>query len=288
MTILRTTRPLATLAALALVLAACGGSAATTATRDTPANGASSAETGAPTVEKIAYTDSVLADAATAQNEVSSGRFEIRATGSSAEMAGDLTVSGEFDTSREAARIVVDLSAIDLSTGEGDEEGTTLDLGDMFDRPMTILTIGPDTYLSGGFASMLGATDGKWLRLDSDSFNSDRTDSMTGGMPGDFGTPQDMFDEFRDSDLTVTEVGTATYDGVETTEYEITSDDPSVSPIRVWIGADDLIRHFETTQSPDGESAEMTLIGDLFGYGESVSIEAPDASTVIEAPDFGD
>lgn len=290
MTILRKTRPGAALAALALVLAACGGSATTTATQDATPEAASPdaapSKTGTPTVQKIAYSDSILAEAAAAQHEVTTGRFEIRTVADVPEAEGAITLTGAFDTARDLVQVTVDFSQFDLTdrsaTDEGD--GIALDLGNLFAEPMTIINVGEDTYMSGGFTSILGASDGEWLRLDSDDAGS-----MADEMPGDFGSPQDMFDEFRDHDMTVTEVGSAIYDGVNTTEYEITSDDPSVSTMRIWVGDDDLIRHFETTQHPDkADGGEVTLVGDLFGYGDPVSIEAPAPDTIVEGFDFGD
>jgi hypothetical protein len=253
------------IAALALVLGACGG-ASDTAKR---ASEVSTLElvTGAPTA---------AADAGTAHFE---GRVSMNLDGES------LTVpfSGDMDFAGTAFSMRMDLSDIpDAPPGAGAIEARLVD-GVM--------------YMNLG--GLLGAAPGlpagvEWMRLDLNDFGEFSGQAATEN-------PADVLQGLRDAG-TVELVGEESVDGVPTRHYraqvdtdealdnvsdelrdsaaEVRDQLPATIPLDVWIDDDGLPRRFRMQFEAAGVSADMEF--EFSDFGKDVDLSAPPEDETVD------
>lgn len=186
---------------------------------------------------------------------------------------------------------------------------------------MDMIIIGEDAWISMPMISGLLGTDATWIHMSAADLGPDFA-SMSGSP---FGTdPTSMLAGLEAIDEGVTEVGTETIDGVETTRYDLTMDygallssgsldeetrqqiedamgalggstDISI-PMSIWVDGDGVPRQIQMTipagammgaalgEGSADASIQMTM--NIVSYGEPVSIEAPPADEVAEGSDI--
>jgi hypothetical protein len=117
-------------------------------------------------------------------------------------------------------------------------------------------------------------------------------------------TPGDAITQLGRASERVTEVGTETVDGVETTHYRAPIDPTRIppadkqqkltkavyKPVDVWIDEDDRVRQvrldFTALSDPaEPERGRTVVTMKLFDFGETVDVEPPDPSLVVDSTD---
>lgn len=126
--------------------------------------------------------------------------------------------------------------------------------------------------------------DGSWLTFDADGENP-LGQEMTGAID-EIGDAADLSAALAENveHLTVTEVGSATVDGVETTEYHVVDAEGEVGmgeSYTIWIDGDNLPRRI-SLESDGGEPVEVIYKN----YGVDVEIEAPPEDEVVDLSDM--
>lgn len=240
---MRRTRLLSLLAALTLVVAACGGDdtatettqaaatdtsapATTSAAPETTMTEAPATTTTAPATtttaassgssEALAEFQAALSDTAAAESGRMEGSFAI--TGLEGAPAGTeftMPFSGAFDNAAGTFSFVLDMSGMASIAGEELPPG----FEDLFGE-LEVRQVGDVAYMRFPFFSAFLGVETEWLRMPA---------SEAGDAAGGFGgvapsNPGEFLSAFEGADATVEEIGTESVRGVETTHYRITVD----------------------------------------------------------------
>jgi hypothetical protein len=290
-------------ALLAVVAAGCGGG--------------SSSSTA--TLEPIGFEQ--LAQSAATSADATSGRFSFDLSMSFPGTDEPFAFSGEgaFDERSGRASFAVDLSSLakllgGFVAGLGGTSASGLpDFDDPSGWKIDVIQDGTVGYVR------LPALDGQlpegktWIR--EDAADASRSGFDVGEL-GQFAKsdPRDVLGTLRAATSDVETVGSEQLRGVETTHYRATIDpaklgklaigkDPTATqalvdrltaqsglgpvPVDVWLDASGLVRKlsmsFEATEPSTSRSGEVSMAFELWDYGQTVDIELPPASQVVDA-----
>lgn len=292
------------LAALASVLAACGGGDRASAVQGEP----------------ISFEQ--LSQAASTSASVTSGRFSFAFDVSSPELEQELGFSGEgaFDTASGRSSFSADLSSFmallgGLFAGIAGTGGP--DLGDPALWAIETVRDGTTTYVK--FPAIADELpEGKsWVKaedgqvVEAGSFELKEFEQFTQA------DPKQLLQALEELSGDIEVVGTESLRGVETTHYRATVDAESVArsaseesgqdlgaftdqivgqsgvselPIDIWIDADGLVRKvsLDVTATPPGDTAPSRAVVafELWDIGESLEIELPPADQVVDASEL--
>lgn len=270
--------------AIFLVLAMLGAACSKGGSTDQTKTGTSSGSTG-----NVADALKAAATKLESDKQPFQMTFEMTFEGMAPQGGMDLngvTASGEIsaDPANEASQF-----AFTMDMPSGSDSGIPGASGGL---SMDIITIGNDAWINMPLITGMLGVKTAWLHMNASDLGPDFASSF--GAPG--GDPREMLAGLADvSDSGVTEAGTETINGIETTKYEATIASPTGGgsvPITVWLDAEGLPRQVQMkidsgmmgSSGADlgGGSINMTL--NLVSYGDAVSIEAPPAKDVSEAP----
>lgn len=262
--------------AVALGVTACGGDDSSSGD-ETPDNGDEAGddapdETDAEDAEDAeggdAQTngdgvDAVALFEAMANALIEAGSFEFETTASAAGQEGTITGAMQIDSDGS-------FSNMRMSWEQGGVETAMLLVDGQFFVEMT-----EDMGIPGG---------GSWLTFNADGDNP-LGEEMTGAFDeiGDAANLSAALAENAEH-LTVTETGSATVDGVETTEYQVVDAEGEVGmgeSYTIWIDGDDLPRRM-SLESDGGEPVEVIYRN----YGADAGIEAPPEDEVVDFSDL--
>lgn len=245
--------------------------------------------------------------------QATTGRFESRISVVADEVPDgiELVITGAFDGANNASEITLDLGAVAIAAAE--QEGTDLGpMAAMFEEPLVVRTIGPTSYLSWGFFSLLTGGQGTWIEAEADEAG-DITSSFGGTGNG---SPVDLLSALEDANAEITEIGSEEVRGVTTThlralidiaafEASLTDDERATLerdlgdvpieafPIDFWIDGDGMVRRYSMDLSQvaqaDEDVDQATFVFEFFDYGADVTIEAPPADQIVssDALDLG-
>ncbi len=266
-----------------------------------------------------------LARVSDATIEASTGRFEGRfamsaAPGTDPGGSFELTMNGSYDLAADAFDVYVDLSdlaavaAADSGAGEADMFAA------MFAEPVQLRSIAGTAWVRWGLlAGMLGAVtaegDSAWIEAEADEATS---------MTGQFGveapeSPTDLLRTLAEMEASVTEVGTESVRGAETTHYQVVIDLEAAAaslppaeraeleaefpggisgelPIELWMDGNGMLRRllvqlddFESMGAESGadEIGSLVIELEIFDVGEAVTIERPPADQVVTTDELG-
>lgn len=273
------------LVAVTLGVTACGGDE-TPETGETPANGEQTDEPSTDSdaeddegaeaddsdeggSEGGAEVDAVALYAAIADALLEAGSYEFENTTSTGGQEGTLAGAVEFatDTSEANMRMTMEMAGLG--------ESTLLIVDGQFYIEMT-----EEMGIPG---------DASWFTVDPES--DDPFSQQMASLFGEVGSATTLTDQLAEQAdlLTVTEVGTETVDGVETTEYFVVVNDvaafeglPAAQAsgdlsYTMWVGGDNLPRRMTTTV--DGTAViDMTFSN----FGTDLDVEAPPAEDVMD------
>ncbi len=279
---------LAPLAALALLVGACGDDDDTAVEAD-----------GTPIAELTP--DAAVAQAASVTRSAGSSLVEFTMTMTmpgvgEVEMTGD----GAYDYETGDARMTMSFGDLFEQIGEMSGESMPFEIGDMEFR-----TVDGVAYAKFGLFEMLAGSE--WVRFPVEDFSSSGMSPVPGG------DPSALLDVLGGGDG-IEEVGSEDVRGVATTHFRGTFDPTAAAdqvpedhreqyeaaldefgdvdiPIDVWLDADGLIRRYSMALSgsafaPAGDPAadgEMVFVMEFFDYGVDVDVDAP-----ADAADAGD
>lgn len=234
-------------AALALTLAACGGSVADQTT--TTAHPAATAEAPTTTVPPTTTTTAPVATTAPAAREAFGGSDLRRiqaamaqtAEEESARMAGEIRVvgspefegefafsfAGAYDNLTGDSSFSIDMSSLaDMVDMQSDTTGED-PFGEMFAElflgmfsEFEVRQVGDVVYMNNPFFVSLSGAETDWVAMPADE-NTSVTGGFVDASPGD---PADLLGAYEDAEGTVENLGTEIVNGVETTHYRITYD----------------------------------------------------------------
>ena len=293
------------LAALgASVVLAVGGLAACSSGSDVVRTGAAGATAGAATSPAEA-----LQRAADKTTGIDTAKvaMTLAVTGVPGVNDTTLTVDGSVDTSAHQSQFSFDLGKLAAAL-PGDQSGAIAGL--LGDGSVQIVTDQGDVYVKlGSLASLLGATTNReWIKVS----GGEEAAGAIGAPLGDGHEILQLLDQAGD----VTQVGTESVRGVDTTHYKGTInvaaalanssaderskiedelgkvglDASAVSvPVDVWIDGDDLVRRVQigvqglagTSESTTGNPGG-TLTVELYDFGQPSGITVPPSDQVFE------
>jgi hypothetical protein len=204
----------------------------------------------------------------------------------------------------------MDLGSLMEAAGAAGEE-IPPEFADLFSS-FEIRQIGDTAYLKMAFFNMFLGIETDWVSMPADDAES--VGDLTAGInPTE---PTDFFAAFADLDEAVVEdLGTDTVRGVETTHYRVTVDVAALQEkgdtetlealelqgpiptdelvVDFWIDGEGLARKFameidgDDVEAPPGEGFDsMTISFEMFGFNESITVEAPDPATVTDIEDI--
>lgn len=234
-------------AALSLVMAACGGGAdttttapagdsqtpattsapATTAGTETPGTTTAPATTMAPATTSAPKADNAelaafyaaIAETTEINSAQMEGKFTIvGAEGLPSDQPLTMGFSGAFDNTTGDYAMSIDLGGM-LESAAGLGEEIPPEFADMFSA-MEIRQIGDTAYINFPFITMFLGVDTEWLSVPAEE--SDDVSGFTGGFVPT--NPTDMLASFEGVDATIEDLGRETIRGAETTHYRVTVD----------------------------------------------------------------
>ncbi len=302
-------------AALSLVLTACGGTDPVAETTTT-ASGGETTTTAAPDVTTTTAGGGSNASLTSLQKslsqtrEATKGRMEgmISITGSADLPGGTFTMpfSGAFDNEAGNFSFLMDLSAMAAQSGED----VPPELAGLLSE-MEIRTIGDTQYIRFALFAMFLGPDVEWVATSVEE-GADATGGFTGATPSN---PAEFLEFFEEANGTVEELGRETLRGVETTHYlvifdmeellanatpeqraEIESQELPVDelPMDLWISDDGLVHKYrieidgtKVDVPPEEAFESMIMEFEMFDYGEDIVIEVPENFTEMDNLDFG-
>jgi hypothetical protein len=200
--------------------------------------------------------------------------FHIVFSGSAKASSGSASLGGSGDVDSSARR---DTLHLNIALG-----GAQVPLDEILD--------GKNVYVSSTFFSSFLPSGKKWLKVDLAS--AAKTFGPSGLALTSPGTVPALLD--------VREVGTATVDGVQTTEYTgridvsklpatarsaLAKAHVTASPVHVWVGSDGYVyrTRLETASSSRGTGADLVLTTTLSKFGEKVNVTPPPAAETVDA-----
>ncbi len=317
------TRKVLLLVVTALVVSACGagdtaenGDTTTTSAPATATTEASATTTQPPTTTTVAPGsggDLASIRAALSQSaEITSGRIEglIEITGA---VDGGLTMdmslpfSGTFDKVTGNSTFLIDLSGF----AEAGSEEIPAEFADLFGE-MEVRTIDGLSYVRFPLFTMLLGSGTAWVSSPADE-GEDLTGDFTFTHPGN---PAEILDSLEEVDAEVTELGSETVNGVQTTRYRVIFDSSELYaqatpeelaeledqglipngtfPVDMWISGEGLIVRYvmdidgtAISSSPGDEFERMVVTYDLFDINQPVQIVPPDPSEVTDIEELG-
>lgn len=298
------------LAMLVLVITACGG----TDTATDPDTDAATETTAASAVEDTATTVTTAATTTTAETTTSApadggadlAAFRAAAVDSaeyaSGRFEGTLMLAGQPDLPEgftlyiegafNGTLVELKMDMSEALEGAAGTEGLDLEsLGDFSD--VRFIFDGETAYMRFPIFALMGVeTD--WVELPAD----EAIDTAGFGGIGD-STPVDGLAAYLDAGGAVETVGTDRIRGVDTTHFQVLFDvedfeefvgDASVADLRasgveqlpmdVWIGDDGLIYRYAISYEGLAEIDLLSIVYDIYDYGEDVGIQLPDADNV--------
>jgi hypothetical protein len=210
-----------------------------------------------------------------------------------------LNAHGDLDMARQEGEIFVELSGLSALSEGKIPDGTT----------MTELFTGNSLYMGSQlFASVL-PSGAHWMKIDAGKLEQEAgidPQSLTSGEAN----PAQYLQYLRASSGTVTKIGTATVRGVPTTQYSATIEPAKVIsqlgkgdstteaklrsmfadtgmssiPVQAWIDSKNRLRRvqMQMNMSASGQSLQMTVSEELFGFGPIPAVNAPPSSEVYE------
>jgi hypothetical protein len=146
-----------------------------------------------------------------------------------------------------------------------------------------------------------------WMKLDLSKLGKSAGIDMSKLLSSSQLEPTDLLSILKSEGATVDKVGSATIDGVGTTQYRVKVNTAKAlkakgltSPVfsgmakkaktiteNVWVGKDGLVRRVAFNYAlPQAGSSRMAMTMDLFDYGAHVSIAAPPSSQVFDMTQF--
>ena len=308
----------------ALVVSACGsgdtaenGDTSTTAapsTTTTQASGTTATQPPTTTTENQgAGGDLASIRAALSQSaEITSGRIEglIEITGAvdgGMTMDMSLPFGGSFDTVTGNSIFFIDLSGF----AEAGSEEIPAEFANLFGE-MEVRTIDGVSYIRFPLFTMLLGSGTVWVSSPADE-GEDLTGDFTFTHPGN---PAEILDALEDVDAEVTEVGSETVNGIQTTHYRVVFDSSEIYaeatpeelaelddqglipngtfPVDMWISGEGLIVRYvmdvdgtAISSTPGEEFERMVVTYDLFDINQPVQIVAPDPSEVTDIEALG-
>jgi hypothetical protein len=210
-----------------------------------------------------------------------------------------LNAHGDLDMARQEGEIFVDLPGLSTLTEGKVPDGTT----------MTELFTGNSLYTSSPLFAGVLPSGAQWMKADLGKFEQKagiNPQSLTSGEAD----PAQYLQYLRASSGAVTKVGTATVRGVPTTQYSATIDltkeisqlgkgdstaeaelrsmfaetGMSSVPVQAWIDSKNRLRRLQMqmNMSVSGQSLQMTISEELFGFGPIPAVNAPPSSEVYE------
>ena len=284
-----------------------------------------SAVTDAESFDTETINSSLMARVSDATAEAASARFEGRlvvtaAPGSDVGEGFDLSMSGAYDLDADAFDMAVDLSGISALVAAEASPSEAEMLGAMLAEPIQLRSIGETAWVHlGAFGAMFGvvAADGDpaWIETEAEEAASMTTQLGVDGPA----SPIDLLEALTELDATVTEIGSATIRGTETTHYLVSIDLDAAAaslpaeqraeleaelpdgiagelPIELWMDDDDRLRRL-VVELDDFESlglgqdmddvGSMLIEFEVYDIGEPVTIERPPAGEVVSSEDLG-
>ena len=235
-------------------------------------------------------------------HDASTARVEMTFTIGDAEREVSFGGEGSYDAAAGRMSLTFDLGGMSDALAQ---TGEVLPSG--FDEPLEIVVDGDATYLRVPMLEGLTGATG-WLSLSVDDLSQA---GGTLGLPGGSTDPLQILEALRGVG-NVEEVGSEDVRGVPTTRYEATIDlatalaqapaeqrdhleaqlgelDATLDelPVSTWIDADGLVRRLQIALGAGtiGAAGPVTMVVELFDYGEPVDIVVPAPEDVTP---FGD
>ena len=261
------------LAAVAGVLAGCGGGRQAVALDPVAA---AATKTQAAGAARIRYTLAITAP------RLPDGTVRINGTGVIDGTSGSATF--DLGSALQAAGVPAGSSITATYLKQGDDYVVYLKLGALA------------SHLPGGK---------QWLELDLSKLGTSAGIDLNQLLAGSRLQPTDVLSMLRAAGAAVQKIGSEKVDGAPTTHYHVTVDlakaleakgltspllagiaaeMPSV-PEDVWIGSDGLVRRIELAYGlrHQGKSIRLEMSMDIYDYGVDVTIAAPPSNEVFDA-----
>ena len=243
------------------------------------------------------------------------GRFTVRSgPGGDAPDTYDLVIAGAYDLDADASELTMDMSELLEAAAAAESDQIPAGFDAFLSEPIQIITIGDDGWIKWGLLGMFTGEADAWLALGPDDID---TTTEGFGFSSSSGDPTALLESLEAAEAELTEVGTETVRGVETTHWralvdlETLAEDASTEeraeleaqfgdlsqsafPVDLWLGVDDgyLYRYRLDLASEaffDGgeeiEAATMTF--EFYDYGADVGIAPPPASEIIDGDSLG-
>jgi hypothetical protein len=238
-----------------------------------------------------------LAQASTATLEQSSSKVAVSVSLDSSEQGfGGYRAEGAFDYARSRGHMTVDLGQLPVAAGT---DSGTVEV--IFDQQIVYMKL-PGLQKSAQIAK-------PWVKIDVEQL---QRQSGAAGQFDAFGQADpSQYLQFVQGAGKVSEVGSATVRGVETTHYKAIADldeavkeaPPSMResltqaidalgsksvPVNAWIDSDGLLRrvgyNFEGSEQTGGLSSSITV--DLYDFGTKVEVRLPPTDQVADLADI--
>lgn len=219
----------------------------------------------------------------------------------------EMNLSGAYNLNTRSMEMTVDMSSMASMYGFSDPDGPEAELfGDIFAEPLQMKSIGDTAWMKWGLLDMFSGSEGKWIETPAEDEN------LSGGAV----SPAEILDLLRGASGEVTDLGTETIRGVETTHFQMVLDledyaqglsveeaaevqamagEVGAMPLDVWVDADGLLRRLEMTMSADSISGAMgptdefegSMWYELYEYGSNIEITPPPADQVVSGSEIG-
>lgn len=261
------------LAAVAGVLAGCGGGSQAVAPDPVAAAATKTQDAGAA---RIRYTLAITAP------RLPSGTLRIKGKG----VIDGTSSTATFDlgSALPAAGVPAGSSITEISLKQGGDYVVYVELGALASR------------IPGGK---------KWLELDLSKLGSSAGIDLNQLMAGNQLQPTDVLSLLKSEGAEIRKVGSENVDGTLATHYHVTVDlakaleakgltNPMLAgiaaqlpriPEDVWVGSDGLVRRVELAYGlrHQGKSMQLEMSMDIYDYGADVTIAAPASTEVFDA-----
>jgi hypothetical protein len=289
------------------VLAACGSGSGSSVTAGEPIS-----------FEQLSQAAAASADASSGRYELS---FEMTLPGTEEPFA--FSGGGAFDTSTNRAAISLDLSSFGaffagMFSGLGAPPADAPDFGDADAWKIDVRQDGDVVYMRFPVLSPALPAGKSWVRMDvREALEGSGFDlAELRDLAGD--DPRKSLDFLRAASGEIETVGTETLRGVDTTHYRATLnladyeklvpadqredvrsilgdliDQTGIGeiPVDVWLDEFGFVRKFDlsftATQPGTTDSAEASMIFELYDYGKAVDVGPPPADEVVDASALG-
>jgi hypothetical protein len=218
----------------------------------------------------------------------------------------EMNLNGAYNLNDKSMELSLDMSDMAAVLGDVDDADAEM-FQDLFSDPMQMKAIDDTAWLKWGLLDMFSGSQGSWIEMEAE-------ENMFGSGAS---TPTDLVEMFKGASGHVTDLGTESINGVDTTHFQILMDleeyadnlsaaeadeiremvgDLGDMPLDVWIDDDGLLRRLEMSMSPEafgavgmsaGDDFEMSVWYEVFDYGSDIEITPPPADEVISGSDIG-